>query len=189
MPLKTYGSARLVGAEAMVRVLREMPKEVSDKVVASAVRAGAAVVRKEAIARAPKRTYGKPKRVKTRKTGVTLRALYGAIVKGGGAVRYPGNLKKSIRALRTRKTEHDVTYLVGPTARGFYGLFLEFGTSRQAKRPWLRPVLRRRRTGRSARSERRSARRSNWRRRSSPAASATPGWGASGAVGDRDNRR
>ncbi len=141
MPLKTYGSARLVGAEAMVRVLRSMPKEVSDKVVASAVRAGAAVVRKEAIARAPKRTDGKPKRLKTKKTGVTLRALYGAIVEGGSEVRYPGNLKKSIRALRTRKTEHDVTYLVGPTGRGFYGLFLEFGTSRQAKRPWLRPAF------------------------------------------------
>lgn len=114
MPLKAYGSARLVGADAMVRVLRSMPKEVSDKVVASAVRAGAAVVRKEAIARAPVRSGGRPK---------------------------PGNLKKSIRALRTRKTEHDVTYLVGPTGRGFYGLFLEFGTSRQAKRPWLRPAF------------------------------------------------
>ena len=108
MPLKTYGSARLVGAEAMARVLREMPKEVSDKVVASAVRAGAAVVRKEAVSRVPVRT---------------------------------GNLKKSIRALRTRKTEHDATYLVGPAGRGFYGLFLEFGASRRAKRPWLRPAF------------------------------------------------
>jgi HK97 gp10 family phage protein len=30
---------------------------------------------------------------------------------------------------------------VGTTAEGFYGFFLEYGTSRMAARPWLRPAL------------------------------------------------
>ena len=52
-----------------------------------------------------------------------------------------GDLRDAIVARSERDAgRHEVKVKVGPTRRGFYGLFLEFGTVRLPARPWLRPA-------------------------------------------------
>ena len=56
----------------------------------------------------------------------------------------PGNLKKSIRVLPLRRTRGAV--VVGPLARGrnpdgFYGRFVEFGTSKMRAKPFVEPAV------------------------------------------------
>lgn len=61
-----------------------------------------------------------------------------------GTLRTPGFLKRNIR----RKTlispdKRFVRVMIGPAPEAFYGTqFVELGTSRQPKRPWLEPAFR-----------------------------------------------
>lgn len=53
-----------------------------------------------------------------------------------------GTLRESIVARGERRAgRHEVRVKVGPLRTAFYGLFQEFGTSRLAARPWLRPAF------------------------------------------------
>ena len=52
----TYGTAKLKGADELARVLRALPDKLGDPAMASALRKGASVVKKEAAETAPKRT-------------------------------------------------------------------------------------------------------------------------------------
>ena len=104
----TYGTAKLKGADELARVLRALPDKLGDPAMASALRKGASVVKKEAAETAPKRT---------------------------------GTLRKNILIKKAKDRDRgEVAYEVGPAGRAFYGLFAEFGTSRQPARPWLRPA-------------------------------------------------
>jgi HK97 gp10 family phage protein len=53
-----------------------------------------------------------------------------------------GQLLESLQVSRMsiRRGER-FTVLVGPSVRGFYGLFLEYGTEHFPARPWLRPSV------------------------------------------------
>lgn len=55
--------------------------------------------------------------------------------------RKSGNLARSMSTQVTKATRTRATVLAGPTKDGYYGRFLEFGTSRQAARPFLRPAF------------------------------------------------
>ena len=94
-PVKT----RLTGAREMERVLKQLPVKVRGKVLASAARAGAQVVRKEAVSR----LGGDKADIITRKVGA--RDKNRPTFKGG------------------------VTIRVGPPAKKFFLLFREFGTA------------------------------------------------------------
>lgn len=53
-----------------------------------------------------------------------------------------GNLRNSIN-YEIQKDEYTVTGIVGTTQKNPpYGRFLEYGTSKMAPRPWLRPAMR-----------------------------------------------
>lgn len=51
-----------------------------------------------------------------------------------------GTLRDSIHASRAFAKRGTVEYHVGPSAKGFYGRFVEYGTRFQPKRPFLRPA-------------------------------------------------
>lgn len=51
-----------------------------------------------------------------------------------------GNLRQNIVVRLRRRAGVAVLYSIGWTRKGFYGQFLEFGTSRQRARPFLRPA-------------------------------------------------
>jgi HK97 gp10 family phage protein len=59
-------------------------------------------------------------------------------------VRRPGNLKKSIAINKLKPEElYNATarFKVGPGRGGFYGYFLEYGTNKMSKRPFVRPAF------------------------------------------------
>jgi len=45
----------------------------------------------------------------------------------------------AISSVQTKKTVQVIK--IGTSSEGFYGTFLEFGTSRMVARPWMRPAL------------------------------------------------
>lgn len=116
---------KIEGAGQLESVLKKLPAEVAAKVSEGAVRAAAALVRDEAIARAPIRSQPGVKYDRKGKSG---------------RARLPGHLKRSIRVKKVRRSGKSVHYVV-TVGRAFYGMFSEFGTSRQAARPWFRPAL------------------------------------------------
>lgn len=52
-----------------------------------------------------------------------------------------GDLRDSIRIQKVRARGTSVTFVVGAEKKEFYGQFIEFGTSKQSARPWLRPAF------------------------------------------------
>lgn len=114
---------RITGAKEMEKVLKQLPDHIARRVLKSAVMAGAKVIQDEAIANAPIGTREKTD-WKGRKVG-------------------PGILKRSIKRFEIKESDHSVTIGIGikKGSRAFYGRFLEFGTSKLAARPWLRPAF------------------------------------------------
>ena len=66
--MAAYGTATLEGADELARVLRALPKELGDPALASALRKGATVVKKEAEETAPTRTGTLRKNILVKKT-------------------------------------------------------------------------------------------------------------------------
>lgn len=52
-----------------------------------------------------------------------------------------GNLAESISISVTEQTASHAFGLIGPSRRGFYGLFLELGTAHIVARPFLQPAF------------------------------------------------
>lgn len=100
------------GAEQLSATLKKLPKELGEAAVLSALRSGAAPIRREAKRRAPVRTEPGPKR----------------LTKGSRTGRLPGFLRKFIVVRRVREAGRKFLVKVGPTASAFYGMFIEFGT-------------------------------------------------------------
>ena len=120
---------KLSGARELDRVLQKLPREIGEKVLLSSLRVGAKEIKEAAKARAPVRSGGGAKTVKT------------AVGGGIRVVRQPGFLKNSIRIARLRGSESSAAVSIGPRREAFYGMFQEFGTRFQPARPWLRPAL------------------------------------------------
>jgi len=118
-------TSRILGAKELDRVLQKLPREIADKVLAGALTRGAQPFVKAARAAAPVRQGGGVKKLSKRSSRGRL----------------PGWLRASIAARRDRaETGASVVVKVGVLGRAFYGMFGEFGTSRQAARPWFRPA-------------------------------------------------
>ncbi len=115
------------GLKELDQFLKTFPEKVQRNCIASACFAGAAIWREGAKGRVPVRS--KPE---------------GLVRMGRGSKgRLPGYLRASIRVWkkRGRAGGPTVTYGVGTRGYAFYGKFLEFGTSKMAARPWLRPAV------------------------------------------------
>lgn len=114
------------GFKELDALLGQFPKEVGEKVLASATLAGATVIKNAIVAAAPMRHDNEAKRMK----------------KGQAfPVRLPGNLKRSVAVRRDRFTNQSVKYVVGLFAKGFYGRFVEFGTRHAPAHPFARPAV------------------------------------------------
>lgn len=113
---------KISGLKELKDALQKLPERVQKRVLRGATMAGAQVIKKAAKQRAPVGT-------------VPHKDAKGRTIA-------PGNLRKSIIA-RAKKgaSKTSVTVSVGPSSRGFYGMFHEFGTSKMAARPFLRPAF------------------------------------------------
>lgn len=111
---------RVEGLLELRRKLRELPAGMDKRAVSDALRAGARVVRSEAMLRAP--VAARPHKFGNRRDRLVL----------------PGNLRRSIRIAALRDTPHFATVAVGVGRGAFYWRFVEFGTRFIRPRSFLR---------------------------------------------------
>ena len=104
------------GFKAIENVLKALPDRLAERELTGAVRAGAAVIRKEARARAPRGGVSSEMSKKF------------------------GPLHKKIRAVRVKKTRRSVEFVVNEGS-AFYGAILEFGKKNTASQLWLTPAF------------------------------------------------
>lgn len=94
------------------KALEQFPKNVERNILTGATRAAAGYIRDEVRANTPIRT---------------------------------GNLRKSIGTMKRRSPKNMAWFTVSPRQGGkndgFYGRFLEFGTSKMSPRPFMRPTF------------------------------------------------
>lgn len=117
--------AKLTGFKELAAAMKQLPERVARNGLRAAVSAGAAVVRNDARNRAPVDT-GELKRdimiKRERDTKSEMSARYSVFVRTG---------KKSRLAGKKRGVQRD----------SYYWRFIEFGTSKMAKQPFMRPAF------------------------------------------------
>ncbi|MGE3932355.1 MAG: HK97-gp10 family putative phage morphogenesis protein [Rhodospirillaceae bacterium] len=118
-------SFELVGFDELQKLLRALPKAMSDKAQLDALRGAGKLLKAELARTAPRRNVPGFKEVKRGKT------------------RGPGYLRRNIIIAKKRaKGDRSVLAVsVGPARSAFYGMFAEFGTATQPARPWVRPAI------------------------------------------------
>lgn len=133
------------GFADLEKALRDLPDKIAKKAMASASMAGARVLANAVKDSAPVASH------------IHWRYDYRRKARGGGRkgkiekfLVYPGNIKFNVRVKRARTSggQFEAMYSVGPMKRGgtpstdpFYWRFVEFGTSKMAARPFLRPAF------------------------------------------------
>lgn len=136
-----WGSTEVTGLKELNEALKQLPENIAKNVLRGATGAGAAVIRKDAVARAP--FY------------IPASVMWGG--DGGMAKNHPppGTLKKSIYQVRRRELSTLVQQVfavavrtgkgqrdkAGRSVDAYYWRFVEFGTSKMAARPFLRPAF------------------------------------------------
>jgi HK97 gp10 family phage protein len=123
-------SFKVEGLRELENMLTQLPDEVAERKLNAAVKPAAELIRDEAIRRAPvEAEYAKLKAIAEHTgygvTGETRPHLVDNIV---------------ARPDRSKNREHSITWKIGWKKKTFWGMFLEFGTSKMAARPWLRPA-------------------------------------------------
>lgn len=109
-------TTQLQGVEELKRVFKLLPERCRKNVLRAGVRAGAVVVQKAVLARAP--------------------------VNPDKATRQKyGHLRDNIKIKMVRGNTADIVRYVVTTGRAFWGNFLEFGTRWIRARPFMRPAL------------------------------------------------
>jgi len=116
-------SVHIRGAKELEHVLKQLPTHIAERVLKNAVRAGANVIRDEAKQLAPV-------------SSESHRNWKGRTVPRG-------ILRASIKTMFVKHSKSSVAFAVGLSRKswGFYGRFLEFGTSKMKPSPWLRPAF------------------------------------------------
>lgn len=120
------GTISITGLADLERRLLDFPDKLARNILAGAIRAGAVVVQKEARGIAP--ASDEPHRLGKGSKAVTIQ---------------PGTLRKNIKVRLAPKKSRTVpiTYWVYVSKKIWYWRFVEFGTSKMAGRPFMRPAF------------------------------------------------
>jgi len=102
------------GAKELEKVLRMLPRKMGEDVLVRSTRVGANIIKKEVKEQAP--ITGKPTHLKY------------------------GRLRDNIKTTKIRNRGGAGTIRIH-TGRAFWGLFLEFGTSKMTAKPFFRPAF------------------------------------------------
>jgi HK97 gp10 family phage protein len=126
---------KLQGFKELAAAMRELPDRVAKNALRSAVNAGATVIKKEAIRMAPEDTgalkanlYQKQIR---EQSSIYKQVYYVGVRRGVAKYANTAKNRRSGKAGQAYKND-------GTT---FYWKFLEFGTSKMAAKPFLRPAF------------------------------------------------
>jgi HK97 gp10 family phage protein len=125
---------RIEGLQELDRQLRALPERVAGNALATAVSAGARVIRNEAIARAPVDTGALKSQIFIKRLRSSSQSEKTSLIGVRGGLAKYANTKKNIRsgkAGQTYKTD----------GKTFYWKFIELGTSKMPAKPFLRPAF------------------------------------------------
>jgi HK97 gp10 family phage protein len=125
------GTVKISGLAELEKALNDFPLKLERKMLVGGVRAGANVFRTEARLRA----------------AVAEKALIKKF-SGMNVTVQPGFMRKKIASWQKRRTRYAVTFFIGILGYKdrfsklfpFWWRFLEFGTSKMAAKPFLRPA-------------------------------------------------
>lgn len=126
----------ILGAKELEEALKQLPEEIAKKVAINAVTAGAKIVLEAARRNAPVGHESKGRvRMRTTKKGKVVISNYGKLKLNLRISR--GNTS---RGFNVAPSPHSITITVN-TGHAFWGMFSEFGTSKERARPWFRPAF------------------------------------------------
>lgn len=148
-------TVQTIGLKELEDALREIGNSASGKVLFTALMAAGLPIQKAAQALAPMSDephyrYKKGKAAKVKKTGNKLVDSYNRLQAASAAkstrekiLVQPGNLRKNIGRKRLKADRGETGAEIGISWKGnaFYGRFIEFGTSKTAAKPFLRPAF------------------------------------------------
>jgi HK97 gp10 family phage protein len=114
-------SVQIDGLKELGAIMRNLSKEVNNRIARSATLAGAQVIKKEVIERAPVDTGNLKKNIITkRKTKTPFTSEFLVTVRTG------------------KKTKKQIAQGIGDA---FYAKFVEYGTVKSAAKPFIRPAF------------------------------------------------
>jgi HK97 gp10 family phage protein len=127
---------RIDGLKELQNALKELPKEIQKRPLRSAVSAGAKVIADEAIKKAPQGETGNLRksiyRYRSRRQSTTGKETFLVGVRKGKAKFVDNSRNRRLgRVGKTYQTQGEA----------YYWRFVEFGTSSQPARPFLRPAF------------------------------------------------
>lgn len=122
------GSISITGLADLEKRLLVFPDRVARNILAGAIRAGAVVIQREARDRAPIGTVAHYLGKKGQKAHALIQ---------------PGSLKKGVKVrLAPRKSrERPIEYWIYVSSKLWYWKFVEFGTTKMAAQPFMRPAF------------------------------------------------
>jgi len=126
MPDLKAGTVQITGLADLEKKLESFTDRIAKNILAGAIRAGAAVIQKEAREKAP------------------VSGDFHFLGKGNKRVLIaPGHLRKSVRIRLAPRKQRDVpiTYWVYVSRRAWYWKFVEFGTSKMSARSFMRTAF------------------------------------------------
>ena len=122
------------GLKELDRQLRALPERVAGNALATAVSAGARVIRDEVIARAPVDTGALKSQIFTKRLRSPSASEKMSIVGVRGGLAKYAKTKKNVRSGKAGQAYKT-------NGKTFYWKFIEFGTSKMAAHPFLRPAF------------------------------------------------
>lgn len=133
---------KIEGLKELNKALEELPKQIQQRPLRSAVSAAAGLIVKEAKARVPVGATGNLKsaiyRYRSRRNSATGRETFFVGIRQGKA-QYKDTAKNRRKGRVGKK--------YNTQGEAYYWRFLEFGTAKMAKRSFLRPAFDENRTG------------------------------------------
>ena len=130
--IDSTGTIKIEGLAELEKALMDFPDKIAKNILIGGVRTGANIIRTDARGR----SIASEKAI--------IRKFHGQKITVP-----PGFMTKKIASWKVRKSQYAVTFNVGIAGYKdrftkffpFYWRFLEFGTSKMAKRPFLRPAF------------------------------------------------
>ncbi|MBS1170026.1 MAG: hypothetical protein H6R01_944 [Burkholderiaceae bacterium] len=113
----------ITGLDALKKALEELPKNIGKNVLRGAVNAASTEFKKEAVARAPS------------DTGILKKSIYQK------QIREKSSATQQTFYIGVRAGKRAKTTKKGQKLDAFYARFVEFGTSKMAAKPFMRPAF------------------------------------------------
>ncbi|MEG3640677.1 HK97-gp10 family putative phage morphogenesis protein [Magnetococcus sp. PR-3] len=125
------------GLSQLDDVLKVLPAKVQKKALGKALRAGSAVIRKEASRRAPKATGKLRMNIRTRikrRKNTKFAMTYQVYVRSQGIHQAPSSISRRRKIYKPKGNPYNPKNV-------WYWTFVEFGTRKKGARPFLRPAF------------------------------------------------